>query len=140
MILNENRSPLNVQFACRANTRIMYPGINRTSQHLEEAVIMGFFFFPDDSVLMGPPADIRRPRSDGGTPGKLGLNVLIPLLLLHCALFKKKKTLLFQHLTNTVCRPTMHTHTHTCCHSVQSLSDSLPLSPSVPGSSCSLGL
>lgn len=44
MILNENRSPLNVQFACRANTRIMYPGINRTSQHLEEAVIMGFFF------------------------------------------------------------------------------------------------
>ena len=90
MILNKNRSPLNVQFACRANTRIMYPGINRNIA----AFRRGRFFFPDDSFLMGPPADIRRPWSDGGPPGKLGLNVFIPLLSLHCALFKKKKNLI----------------------------------------------
>lgn len=94
MILNENRSPLNVQFACRANTRIMYPGINRTSQHLEEAVIMGFFFFPDDSFLMGPPADIRRPRSDGGPPWEARAECVDPPPLAPLCIVQKKKNLI----------------------------------------------
>ena len=45
-------------------------------------------------------------------PGSSGWMCLSPSShsIVHCS--KKKKTLLF-HLTNTVCRPTMHTHTHT---------------------------
>lgn len=60
---------------------------------------------------MGPPTDIRHPGSDGGPPGELWLNVAVfiplPRSIVHCS-----NSLLFQHLTNTVCRPTMHTHTH----------------------------
>lgn len=67
------------------------------------------YFVLDDSFLMGPPTDIKRLRSEGGPPGSWDS---MCLFLSSCPIVNCSKPLLFQHLTNTVCRPTKHTHTH----------------------------
>lgn len=82
----------------------MYPGINGESKCSKRYSVL------DDSFLMGPPTDIKRLWSDGGPPGSWDS---LCLFLSSCSIVNCSKPLLFQHLTNTVCRPTKHTHTHT---------------------------
>lgn len=104
-----------------ALAHIMYPGINRASQLLKDAVMLWRWQLPNGTAYR-----YKTPREWWSPPGSWNW-MLLCLSLPSCAIVCCIKLVLFQHLTNTVCRPTLHTHkhAHTGCHCVFSLIFSL---------------
>lgn len=96
----------------RTRCQRMHPGIvSFTVLKRSSYYFLNLFILCSDSFLTGPPTGIRHTGSDGGLLGSWDWMWCLSLStrsIVHCS-----KALLFQHLTNTVCRPTMHMHAFT---------------------------